>query len=123
MANLLNNQKSTLKDQRSLQSYKAELGAEEIYLKPLSRKNPETKELEPVINQHGHQVVIFLMVKNKDQVISTGIVADATAQSGVIPAQAQVAKSEYIDKEGKPAACMVLFNGTNQLEGATKLEL
>lgn len=122
MANLLNNQNSTLKDQRSLGSYKAELAAEEIYLKPLQRKNG-AGQMEPVLNSKGHQVVIFLMVKNKDQVISTGIVADATAQEGVNPAKAQVARSEYMDKNGQPTSCMVLFNGVNQLEGATKLEL
>lgn len=122
MANLLNNQNSTLRDQRSLLSYKEEVEADEIYLKPLQKKN-EAGQMEPVLNSKGHQVVIFLMVRGKDQVISTGIVADATAQAGVNPAKAQVAKSEYTGKDGRITSCMVLFNGVNQLEGATKLEL
>ena len=122
MANLLNNQNSTLRDQRSLLSYKEEVEADEIYLKPLQRKNG-AGQMEPVLNSKGHQVVIFLMVRGKDQVISTGIVADATAQAGVNPANAQVAKSEYTGKDGRITSCMVLFNGVNQLEGATKLEL
>lgn len=122
MANLLNNQKSTLTDQRSLAAYKNQLQAEEIYTKPLTRKG-DGGVREPVLNSYGHQVVVFMMVKGQGQVIESGLVADGTVSEGIDPAKAQVAVSHYVDKEGKPATCMVLFNGVNQLEGATKLEL
>lgn len=114
MANLLNNQKSVLKNQRTVAAYKAEVEANEVYTKPLV-----TSDGGVVTNSFGHQVVVFIMAKNGIPV-AQGIVADKTAQEGIIPEKAQVAESHYIDeKTGEPKVALMLFNGVDIMEGAT----
>lgn len=116
MANIMNAQKSTLKNQRTVAAYKAEVEANEVYIKPLV-----TKEGVVVTNKYGHQVVVFIMAKNGIPV-AQGIVADKTAQEGINPTMAQVAESHYITEAGEPKVAMMLFNGINVMEGAIKVE-
>lgn len=114
MANLLNNQKSVLKNQRTVAAFKAEVEANEVYIKPLTNS-----EGRVVTNSFGHQVVVFIMAKNGIPV-AQGIVADKTAQEGIIPEKAQVAESHYTDtRTGEPKVAMMLFNGIDIMEGAT----
>lgn len=117
MANLLNVQKSVLKNQRTVAAYKAEVEANEVYIKPLT-----TSEGRMVTNSFGHQVVVFIMAKNGIPV-AQGIVADKTAQEGIKPEMAQVAESHYVDGQtGEPKVAMMLFNGIDIMEGATLVE-
>lgn len=118
MANLLNNQKSILKNQRTAAAYKAEVNADSVYIYPVT--NGEGK---PIMNQYGHQAVAFVMTKNKVTVAS-GLVADKTAQEGIVPERAQIAESHYIDRvTGEPRVAMMLFNGMDVLANATLIEL
>lgn len=118
MANLLNNSASTLSNQRSLASYKKSVGADAIYIKPL-----KNKEGEPVLRESGDPIVVFLAVRGKDEVVGQGLISKATVEAGVDTKVAQVGESSYIDKTtGAPKTCMILFNGVDQLEGATLLE-
>lgn len=107
MANLLNNKDSYLTNQRSLAAYKKEVGAEEVYLKEIHTKAGKDKTL-------------FAMVKD-GQVVASGLVGQETVKNGPDPKLLQVAESHYINAEGQPATMMVMFNGIDLLEGATKL--
>lgn len=107
MANILNNNDSYLSNQRSLAAYKKELDTPDVYIKDVTTKAGATKTL-------------FMMVKD-GQVMKSGVVGQKTVEEGLDPDRLQVAESHYVDAEGKPATCMVMFNGIDLLEGATKL--
>lgn len=107
MANLLNNTDSYLTGQRSLAAYKKELNAEEVYIKEITTKA-------------GKQKTLFMMVKD-GQVLKSGLVGQQTVEDGLDKDRLQVAESHYINAEGQPTTMMVMFNGIDLLEGATKL--
>lgn len=118
MANMLQNNRSELKNQRTLKAFQREVGAAKLFINTVTNRDGE-----PVLNSYGHEAICFLLTDAEGTIIERGLVADATAQEGIDPKRAQVAESHYINKAGEPAVCLMLFNGINMLEGATEIQL